>query len=162
MACEFLWAGKRSKIAYNTIIRDLQDGGLRLMDLEARVKTCMISWARRIILSPDSSASNLIKANPVLVWSAKRDFKGNNPIPYQMDIGGQTFNLMDSSPKIWYKSFITEKKQEIKRQTSWTNDLSQAGTQAHIDCLSPAIPCLERNKDSVISLSYCPPYCDMQ
>lgn len=79
LACDSLWGGKRSKIAYNTIIQETQYSGLRLMDLEARVGVCMLSWARRVILSPESLGANLIKvfcweANPVLVGAAKRDF----------------------------------------------------------------------------------------
>lgn len=62
-----------------------------------------------------------------------KDFKGKDPAPYQMDIAGQTFDLVSSSPKAWYKSFVKEKQQEIKRKISWENDLSQPGMEADID-----------------------------
>lgn len=79
VACDFLWSGKRSKIAYDTVIQDTEHGGLRLTDMEARVRACLLSWAKRVILSPGSTADNLIRVfcgetNPVLIWAAKRDF----------------------------------------------------------------------------------------
>lgn len=79
LACDFIWVGKRSKITYSTIIQGTEEGGLRLMDLQAMAQANLISWAKRIILSLESTAGNLIKvycgvANPILIWTAKRDF----------------------------------------------------------------------------------------
>lgn len=79
MACEFLWSGKRCKIAYNTLVQSIQDGGLKLMDLDTRVTISLLSWARRIIANPEGSAGNLVRifcgeSNPALIWASKRNF----------------------------------------------------------------------------------------
>lgn len=223
------------------------------MDLETRIKACMLSWVRRIILSPESTSANLIKVfcgetTPVLIWAAKRDFSsclsqtspfywsvlkmwqsfhnnppvgeeqiwreliwnnprvpslsehrsrqrwirwidagilsvqnlchpsedrlmgqeeiestysfkptflealairnaiplswkraitknfnGDNEITYDMSITGQEFDLMNSSPKVWYRALIKGKEQEIKRQHRWIEELSSPGVGAQID-----------------------------
>lgn len=44
LASAFIWNGKRPKVAYRTLIKPIQDGGLKVMDLESRVKinqTCL-------------------------------------------------------------------------------------------------------------------------
>lgn len=120
IACDFLWDGKRNKIAYSTVVQDTQNGGMRLADLQARFTASMISWARRIILSPESSAANLVKiycgeANPLLVWAAKRDF---------------SICLSGVSPfyttvlQIWHKfhnSPPPEGEEEIRQELVWNN-----------------------------------------
>lgn len=42
-ACD-LWAGKRKKVAYNTVIQQVKSGGLHLMDLELRVTASRLGW----------------------------------------------------------------------------------------------------------------------
>lgn len=39
IATNFLWAGKKAKVSYQAVIQSFPDGGLRIMDLEARTKT---------------------------------------------------------------------------------------------------------------------------
>lgn len=42
MVTQFVWSGRRSKIAYATLIQPTQDGGLKLADLETRIKVIML------------------------------------------------------------------------------------------------------------------------
>lgn len=51
----FIWDGKRSKIAYNTLILPIQSGGLRLFDLDLRIKSSMLQWIKRITQTPESN-----------------------------------------------------------------------------------------------------------
>ena len=44
---DFLWSGGSSKIAYDTLTRDVKSGGLKLIDLETKVKSLQISWIKR-------------------------------------------------------------------------------------------------------------------
>lgn len=39
IATQFLWSGKKPKIAYNNLIQDIPSGGLKLADLQTRVNT---------------------------------------------------------------------------------------------------------------------------
>lgn len=51
---DFLWGGKRSKIAYNLIIQETDKGGLKMADLETRLQTIHLGLIRQIWLEPDS------------------------------------------------------------------------------------------------------------
>ena len=44
----FIWDGKNAKIAYSTLINDIHEGGLKLVDLETKVKSLHIAWAGRL------------------------------------------------------------------------------------------------------------------
>ena len=44
----FIWDGKPPKIAYNTLIQDIENGGLKLIDLKTKVKSLSMSWIRRL------------------------------------------------------------------------------------------------------------------
>ena len=35
---DFIWDGKPSKIAYNVLVQSIEDGGLKLVDFESKVK----------------------------------------------------------------------------------------------------------------------------
>ena len=44
----FIWDGKNAKIAYSTLINDIHEGGLKLVDLETKVKSLHIAWTGRL------------------------------------------------------------------------------------------------------------------
>ena len=45
---DFLWNGKTPKIAYNVIVQNISDGGLKLVDFECKVKSLNVSWVKRL------------------------------------------------------------------------------------------------------------------
>lgn len=49
---DFIWDGKVAKIAYDTLIMGIDEGGLKLVDLKTKVKSLNASWIKR---STDSS-----------------------------------------------------------------------------------------------------------
>lgn len=57
---DFLWNNGRSKISYNLLIQDIEEGGLRLADLETRVKTIHINWVKYMWNNPKSITSLLV------------------------------------------------------------------------------------------------------
>lgn len=57
IATRFIWDNKKSKVAYNTMIQTIADGGLQVMDLKARVETNLIGWIRHIFNDPKSSVA---------------------------------------------------------------------------------------------------------
>ena len=45
---DFIWNGGTPKIAYNTLIQDIEDGGLKLVDFESKVKSLKLGWIKRL------------------------------------------------------------------------------------------------------------------
>lgn len=61
LAAQFIWENKRSKVAYNSMIQRIKDGGLQLMDLKAKIEANLLTWVVRISRCPNSSAGETIK-----------------------------------------------------------------------------------------------------
>lgn len=57
---QFLWDGKRSKVAYNLMVQPIDKGGLRLADLESRIQASDLSMIRFFWYSPHSHASSIL------------------------------------------------------------------------------------------------------
>ncbi len=47
---DFLWDSKPSKIAYDVMIQNISDGGLKLMDIDSKIKSIKAIWGKRFIL----------------------------------------------------------------------------------------------------------------
>lgn len=47
---DFLWDSKPSKIAYHVIIQNIVDGGLKLIDIESKIKSLKAIWGKRFII----------------------------------------------------------------------------------------------------------------
>ena len=45
---DFMWGGGSSKIAYNVLIQNIEQGGLKLIDFESKVKSLKASWVKRL------------------------------------------------------------------------------------------------------------------
>ena len=43
----FLWAGKKPKIAYDALIQDIANGGLKLIDIATKSKALKLTWAKK-------------------------------------------------------------------------------------------------------------------
>ncbi len=43
---DFIWDGGSSKIAYDVIIQQMQDGGLKLTDFGEKIKALKIIWVK--------------------------------------------------------------------------------------------------------------------
>ncbi len=46
---DFIWEGKTFKIAYNVLIQQAEEGGLKLVDFEDKVKSLKVMWVKRLI-----------------------------------------------------------------------------------------------------------------
>lgn len=106
IAREFLWSGRRSKIAYNLLLQSIQEGGLKLLDLGERVTVSLLAWARRIILFPDGTAGNMIRVftgelNDVLIWASKRNFADSLTLtsPFYSEVLRMWNRFHDFDPK---------------------------------------------------------------
>ncbi len=43
---DFIWEGKTSKIAYDVLIQQTEEGGLKLVDFEDKVKSLKVMWVK--------------------------------------------------------------------------------------------------------------------
>lgn len=60
---DFLWNHGRNKVAYNLMIQDIQEGGLRLADLETRIRVIHINWLKFMWNNPQSTISRWVQKN---------------------------------------------------------------------------------------------------
>jgi len=58
---EFLWDSTYSKISKTTIIRDIKDGGLKMINFETKIKTLKLAWIKRVINSPHNPWNLILK-----------------------------------------------------------------------------------------------------
>lgn len=135
LTCSFLWSGKNNKVAYSTIIQSINDGGLRVMDLESRCKTNRISWVRRILSSPLGSAAETLKAllgeqDLSFILGAKREFPHEiaHKAPFYaevLDTWAKFHNLPPTDggevarELIWFNSRITSANNMLTRSPNW-------------------------------------------
>lgn len=61
MAGNFIWGGKRNKVAHSTIIQTVKDGGLKVADMLARTQVNHLTWIRRIINNQNSTAASMVE-----------------------------------------------------------------------------------------------------
>ena len=46
----FIWNGKKPKIKHTTLINEYQDGGLKDVDIEAKIRSLQLGWVRRLFV----------------------------------------------------------------------------------------------------------------
>ena len=50
---DFLWGEKREKNKRNTLIGDIKEGGMKMIDIKLFVKSIEVSWVKRLMLTDD-------------------------------------------------------------------------------------------------------------
>ena len=46
---DFIWRGKRPKIKHSTSIGNFENGGLKDIDIESKLKALKLSWIKRLL-----------------------------------------------------------------------------------------------------------------
>lgn len=119
IATLFLWDGKRSKIAYHSIIQDIKNGGLKLMDLSCRKKANHIGWIKRILREPNGSSAEMVRKilgeeNINLALGFKKPAK-------RMDLLAPPFyrDMLDT----WFevKDFTPLNEADVREEIIWSN-----------------------------------------
>jgi exonuclease III len=75
----FIWDGKTSKIAQQTLIQEIAKGGLKLCHFETKIKALKLSWVKRLYIGKDANWTIL----PSLFYTTtnlEQFFKGNHPL----------------------------------------------------------------------------------
>ncbi len=58
----FIWDGKTSKIAQQTLIQPIQNGGLKFCHFETKVRALKLSWVKRLACKTPSNWKILQKS----------------------------------------------------------------------------------------------------
>lgn len=115
----FIWNGKRPKISYNTLAQPISNGGLNLMDLETRVKSSLLQWPKRLVLSPASNTSltlsHLVRSgsiNDVFSYNWPKAPDGVKHDPFYTQMFAHWIQIHGTDP-------LNEK--DIRRELVWNN-----------------------------------------
>lgn len=57
----FLWNNKKARISYQAFIQSIARGGLRLFDLETRVKASLLQWIKRVLTRPHTNINMVLR-----------------------------------------------------------------------------------------------------
>jgi exonuclease III len=121
----FIWDNKPPKIKYKAMINKIEEGGLKLQDLESKIKSLKIKWIKNIWDETYNSP-----------WKAYLNSK------FKMDIGSIIqFNISEDELPIFIDGFYThmfqtwatlhikepETAEEICRQSIWHNTFIRVG-----------------------------------
>lgn len=116
---DFIWNQKRSKTAYNLLIQQIEDGGLKLADLETRLYTIHLGLIKQAWLNPTSTwvsllANSLQTGDIKQVILYKADLVSKQPTRYQ------TFAQILKS---WVKfhNFDPQTEGEAQEEVLWNN-----------------------------------------
>lgn len=148
---DFLWNHGRSKISYNLMIQDIQEGGLRLPDLETRVKVIHINWIKYIWNNPDSissifvqgilglghiSTTILCKSDKVALFHSRQRFLRQIFTTWaKLHISQPNTETQIQAELLWHNKFIL-----IGRKTFSWRDWREAGIQLINDLLHDTEP----------------------
>lgn len=61
MVSDFIWSGRKAKVAYSTLILPVAQGGLHVMDLSSRVEVSILQWVRRLVKNPLSNTARSLR-----------------------------------------------------------------------------------------------------
>lgn len=116
---DFLWNSGRNKIAYNLMVQDIPDGGLKLADLETRIKVIHLNWIKFMWNNPTAIITKFAQERvglptPEALIISKLD------ISHALD-GRHSF--LQQIFKTWAKYHISQPQTETEVQTEplWYN-----------------------------------------
>lgn len=115
---DFLWEGKTAKIAYSTLIQGIEQGGLKLVDLETKVKSLRLAWVKRLC---DDSAGKW-KALPRIFFESENlpFFFSCNRKPLTNLAGPKFYEQLQ---QYWSKltNYNIDDADKVRNQIIWNN-----------------------------------------
>ena len=140
---DFLWDGKTPKIAYNVLIQNIEQGGLKLIDFDTKIQSLKVSWIKRLADNKNSrwkAAPKAVYNTNNLEWYFKcnRARDGNIQPKFYRDIHNAWSDMNEvTNPDIdviinqviWNNRYITIDQQPycwsnwINRNVIYINDL---------------------------------------
>lgn len=115
----FLWAGKRSKIAYNLVIQAIDKGGLKMADLETRLQTIHLGLIRHIWLQPNSTWARIL-AQALDIQDIKSALLSKTKLSTLLPSRYRLFSQLLST---WshFHLFDPETESEVQEEILWNN-----------------------------------------
>lgn len=116
---DFLWDGKRPKIAHSTLVQTIENGGLKLLDLKIRVEVNLLQWVRRMTTETDMNAGKVLRYL-LQTDTLKQYFLYRKP-QTSLPAGKCQFykEMMKACRK--YRNFEPEDKSTICKEALWFN-----------------------------------------
>ena len=117
---DFLWDNGSSKIARTTIIKQINEGGLKMIEFETKVKTLKLTWFRRALINPKSPWILIIN-----------ELLKNIPFDYLIRCKSDCSQYLNNVPKCYREIYKTWKqikkpesntKSEILQENLWLNE----------------------------------------
>lgn len=115
----FIWDNKKPKIAYTALIQTVGEGGMKLMDLNIRIKVNILQWTRRLLRGPHMNVEFVL--NHLL---ETEDLRGllkyrNPPVPPLRN----TFRFYGEMLQLWskFRKFEPEFEGDIRSEPIWFN-----------------------------------------
>lgn len=120
MICNYIWSDRRSKISYNTLIQKTEFGGLKLTDLDARIKASYVQWVRRLVKLGGCLNSDLAKIALQWPYDIMRLFQTKGK---QKECYKETFSFYHKLISVWQEvhSYYPLEASEIKSESLWNN-----------------------------------------
>jgi exonuclease III len=116
----FIWKNSTAKIAYNNIIQPIENGGLKLIDIESKIIASQLSWIPRIIENKTKNWAkhimNTLKTNNLEDYFNENRSKFKGVSQFYECIHKEWLKLIDK--KDYDKHFIME-------ETIWNNKYIQ-------------------------------------
>jgi hypothetical protein len=112
----FIWKNKTAKIAYNTLIQPIEEGGLRLIDVGAKTVALQLSWIPRLIKNDNLNWAKIIRN--IMGIKKTDDFFYENRSPIK------TYSLFYNDIHREWVNIINPKspdKKMIKNERLWNN-----------------------------------------
>jgi regulator of sigma D len=114
---KFLWGYKPAKIKKDTIIADIQEGGLKMPLFSAVLESTRVMWVKRILKAKDTKWARLAVS---LMNTHEFDLYCKNESSYASNALTPFYQQV---LKVWYKFHSKEPKQndEIQQEILWNN-----------------------------------------
>lgn len=85
MISSFIWNGRKPRISHKTLTQPIERGGLKLIDLEVRVRVNLLQWIKRLLTNPQTNVGaflrHLFKTNDLETFLSYR-----NPPPSSHEV----------------------------------------------------------------------------
>ena len=136
----FLWEGKPSKIAYDTLTLPIEAGGLNLIDFEMKVRSLKLAWVTR--LTDNSSGkwkaapSTFLETDDLQFFFKCNRTLSNSPTTNTELVQGVSVNIQDKirllsscSTKIFYHALLKTTTLTPKCIARWKSDFPETETK---------------------------------
>lgn len=117
---DFIWNGKTSKITYNVMIQDLGSGGLKLPDLEHRVKVIHLNWIKNMWNDQDSLLASVLK-KAYSYPDVRQLLHCTTNLARKID---PRYQMLSAILGTWFRvrRFDPSTELEVQQQSLWFND----------------------------------------